>query len=100
MMRERRAPGVEHGSDADTGAQVFGVGRDGERGLGSRVNREVHARIWERPGVRFLRANSTHSTFSAEATRPLMSALPPTATGLMRHNDVHAIAKSCQGSSR
>jgi hypothetical protein len=24
--------------------------------IGSRVNREVHARIWERPGVRFLRA--------------------------------------------
>ena len=24
--------------------------------IGSRVNREVHARIWERPGVKFLRA--------------------------------------------
>jgi hypothetical protein len=24
--------------------------------IGSRVNREVHARFWERPGVRFLRA--------------------------------------------
>ena len=24
--------------------------------IGSRVNREVHARFWERPGVKFLRA--------------------------------------------
>jgi hypothetical protein len=24
--------------------------------IGSRVNREVHARFWERPGMRFLRA--------------------------------------------
>ena len=29
---------------------------------GSRVNREVHARIWERPGVRFLRATRPSAT--------------------------------------
>ena len=30
--------------------------------IGSRVNREVHARIWERPGVRFLRATRPQLT--------------------------------------
>ena len=34
MVDQRRAPGVEHGGDADAGAQVLGIGRDREHGLG------------------------------------------------------------------
>jgi hypothetical protein len=34
MMRHGRAPGVEHGGDADGSAHVFRVSRDGENGLG------------------------------------------------------------------
>jgi hypothetical protein len=30
MMGERRAPGVEDGEDADVGAEVLGIGRDGD----------------------------------------------------------------------
>src|SRR5213592_446787 len=41
MMGERRAPGVEHGGDADAGAEVLGIGRDGERGLGRRLEQEI-----------------------------------------------------------
>ena len=33
--------------------------------IGSRVNREVHARIWERPRVRFLRATRPWRHFAA-----------------------------------
>src|SRR5450759_5717113 len=36
--------------------------------IGSRVNREVHARIWERPGVRFLRATRRVSRASSVQT--------------------------------
>ena len=32
-----------------------------------RVNREVHARIWERPGVQFLRGDLTLATCGPEA---------------------------------
>jgi hypothetical protein len=35
------------------------------------------------------------STELAEATRPLMSAMPPTATKLMRHNQPSLCAKTC-----
>jgi len=34
MVRHSRAPGVEHGGDADRSAHVLGVGRDGDHGLG------------------------------------------------------------------
>ncbi len=33
MVGHGRAPGMEHGSDADAGAQVFWVGGDREHGL-------------------------------------------------------------------
>ena len=33
MVGERRAPGVEDGEDADAGAEVLGIGRDGDQGL-------------------------------------------------------------------
>ena len=36
--------------------------------IGSRVNREVHARFWERPGVRFLRATRRVSRASPVQT--------------------------------
>ena len=41
MMRHGRAPGVQHGGDADPGAEVLGIGGDRERGLGRRLEQEV-----------------------------------------------------------
>ena len=41
MMGERRAPGVEHGGDADPGAEMLGVGGDRERGLGRRLEQQI-----------------------------------------------------------
>src|ERR1700736_2978612 len=35
MVWHRRAPGVEHGGDADPGAEMLGIGSDRERGLRS-----------------------------------------------------------------
>ena len=37
----RRAPGVEHGGDADLGAQMLGVGRDRERRLGRCLEQQI-----------------------------------------------------------
>ena len=34
VMGHGRAPGVEHGGDADAGAQVLGIRRDRQHGLG------------------------------------------------------------------
>jgi hypothetical protein len=34
MVRHRRAPGVQHGSDADPGVEMLGVAGDRDRGLG------------------------------------------------------------------
>ena len=41
MVRQRRAPGVEHRGDADAGAEVLGVGRDGGHGLGRDREQDV-----------------------------------------------------------
>ena len=41
MMGHRRAPGVEHGGDADAGAQVLGIGRDREGGLGRCLEQQI-----------------------------------------------------------
>ena len=41
MMGEGRAPGVQHGGDADPGAEAPGIGGDGERRLGRRLHQEV-----------------------------------------------------------
>jgi hypothetical protein len=34
MMEQVLAPGVKHGEKANLGAQVLGIGADGEQGLG------------------------------------------------------------------
>ena len=41
MMGERRAPGVEHGGEADARAQMLGVGGDGGQRLGGGPEQEV-----------------------------------------------------------
>ena len=41
MMGHGRAPGVEHGGDADPGAEMLGIGGDRERGLGRRLEQEI-----------------------------------------------------------
>jgi hypothetical protein len=41
MVGERRAPGVEDGEHADAGAEVFGIGRDGDQGLGRSLEQDV-----------------------------------------------------------
>ncbi len=41
MMRHGRAPGVQHRRDGDPGAQVLGVGGDGEHGLGRGLEQQV-----------------------------------------------------------
>jgi hypothetical protein len=41
VVCQGRTPGVEHGGDADPGAQVFWIGGDGERGLGTRLEQQV-----------------------------------------------------------
>jgi hypothetical protein len=41
MMRHRRAPAVQHGSDADTRAQMLGVGRDRGQRLGRGLEQDV-----------------------------------------------------------
>ena len=41
MMRHGGTPGVQHRRDADARAEVLGVGRDRQRGLGRRLHQEV-----------------------------------------------------------
>ena len=41
VLGERRAPGVEDGEDADAGAEVLGIGRDGDQGLGGCLEQDV-----------------------------------------------------------
>lgn len=41
MVDERRAPGVEDGEDADAGAEVFGIGCDGDEGVGGSLEQDV-----------------------------------------------------------
>jgi hypothetical protein len=41
MVRHRRAPAVEHGGDADPGAEMLGIGGDRKRGLGRRLEQQV-----------------------------------------------------------
>ena len=41
MMRERRAPGVQHGGEADPGAEVLRVGGDGDERLGRGLEQDI-----------------------------------------------------------
>ena len=41
VLGECRAPGVEDGEDADAGAEVFGISRDGDHGLGRGLEQDV-----------------------------------------------------------
>ena len=41
MLVERRAPGVEDGEQPDAGAEMLGIGRDRERGLGRGFEQQV-----------------------------------------------------------
>ena len=41
MMGKRRSPGVQHGGNADPGAEAPGIGGDGERCLGRRLHQQV-----------------------------------------------------------
>ena len=41
MVGERRAPGVEHGGEADAGAEMLGVGGDGDQRLGRGLEQEA-----------------------------------------------------------
>jgi len=41
MVRHRRAPGVEHGGDADPGAEMLRVGCDRQHRLGRRAEQQV-----------------------------------------------------------
>jgi hypothetical protein len=38
---QRRSPDVEYGSEPDAGAEVLGVGRDGDQGLGGDFEQQV-----------------------------------------------------------
>ena len=41
VMGERRAPGVQHGDQADLGAQMLGVGGDGAQRLGRGLEQQI-----------------------------------------------------------
>ena len=41
MVGHRRAPAVEHGGEADAGAEVPGIGGDGEQRLGRRAEQQI-----------------------------------------------------------
>src|ERR1700746_356756 len=41
MVGQWRSPGVEHGGKPDAGAEVLGVGRDSDQGLGGNFEQQV-----------------------------------------------------------
>ena len=41
MMGQRRAPGVQHGGEADAGAEMLGIGGDGRQRLGRRLEQQI-----------------------------------------------------------
>ena len=41
MMGHGRAPGVQHGGDADAGAEMLGIGCDRQHGLGRGFEQQV-----------------------------------------------------------
>ena len=64
VLRHRRAPGVEHGGDADARAEMASVGGDGEHGLRRRPEQQVvHDRL-----VLFCKAMSASSAGMLKTT--------------------------------
>ena len=41
MMGERRSPGMQHSRDGDPGAEMLGIGGNGEHGLGRRLEQKA-----------------------------------------------------------
>jgi hypothetical protein len=41
MVRHRRAPAMEHGGEANAGAEVSGIAGDGEQRLGRRAEQQI-----------------------------------------------------------
>ena len=41
MVGQRRSPGVQYGGEPDAGAEMLGVGRDGDQGLGGGFEQQV-----------------------------------------------------------
>ena len=41
MVGQCRSPGMQHGGEPDAGAEVLGVGRDGDQGLGGGFEQQV-----------------------------------------------------------
>ena len=41
VLRHRRPPAVQDREDTDAGAKVFGIGRDGEHGLGRSLEQDA-----------------------------------------------------------
>ena len=41
VLGQWRSPGVEHGGEPDAGAEVLGVGRDSDQGLGGNFQQQV-----------------------------------------------------------
>src|ERR1700758_5283377 len=77
MMRHRRSPAVQHGGDADAGAEMLGVSRDRQHRLGGRPEQEIvdHRLIligdiadW-RWGEHYVNTTWTYGTGSSSAAR-------------------------------
>ena len=49
MIDQRRAPTVEHGGEADTGAEMLRIGGNGEQCLRRRAEQQVIAAIGRSP---------------------------------------------------
>jgi hypothetical protein len=41
VVGQCRSPGVQHSGEPDAGAEVFGVGRDGDQGVGGGFEQQV-----------------------------------------------------------
>jgi len=57
MMGHRRAPRMQYGGDADAGAEVLGIGSDGEYGLRGGTEQDVNVTTAKRPMPEFSNGN-------------------------------------------
>src|SRR6266852_456455 len=85
MVGERRAPGVEDGEDADAGAEVFGIGRDGDQGLGRGLEQDVVDRglvvVRFEPAARTRRGSTAPAVARLHARRAIPSQRLPAIWG-------------------